>query len=477
MSKTFDLVRKLYLNSEGEPFELTPGQEEIFEIIFKRKYPRTQAMTPTQYGKSDDCGMAVLTRIISHPELWAVVAPTLKKAGIIMGYIIGHIFDNPIITSQFQIGPEESLERIRRDRRKDKLTFRLGKGKIGGVFILSVEGKRIKQVIDAIMGFGAKSIILDESGLISDQHYAGVKRMLGGHKDNFLFEIGNPFRRNHFLRTWRDPLYHHIKIDWKQAVAEGRMTKEFIDEMRREAFFDILYNVNFPEEEAIDTKGFMVLITEKKLDLAYVEDIDLFGELRLGIDSAAGGASKSVIILRGENGAKVEYSERSSDTMALVGNALKIVEREKKEKRTIRPKNVFVDAIGVGKGVLDRLREQLKSNAVVGVIGGEAPEFPEGEGKNFLNRRAQSHWRAVEWINSGGKLKRHPGFEELLDDKYKVQSDRKIKLKSKEELLKEGISSPDHADALALTFHRKKAEYIKKYKQKPYEPVSEYEGK
>ena len=42
---------------------------------------------------------------------------------------------------------------------------------------------------------------------------------------------------------------------------------------------------------------------------------------------------------------------------------------------------------------------------------------------------------------------------DILDVKYKIQSDRKVKIKSKDEMLKDGVASPDIADALALTFY------------------------
>jgi len=383
-----------------------------------------------------------------------------------MGYIIGHIFDHDAIKAMFRIGRDESLERIRRERRKDKITFRLGSGEIGGVYILSVEGKRVKEVIDAIMGFGARNVILDESGLISDGHYAGVKRMLGGHKDNFLFEIGNPFRRNHFLRIWRDPNYHHIKIPWQQGVAEGRVSEEFIDEMRKEAFFNILYDVEFPEEEAIDAKGYMPLLTEKQLELAEVKDIDLFGELRLGNDVAGGGRNYSVIVLRGENGAKVLYRRSNPDTMSFTGEILTVM-----KIKNVLDQNTSVDNVGVGKGVYDRLKEQ--KDKVNGVNFGKAPDNRE----EFLNKKAECYWRLKRWIETGGKLVKDSGFRELLDIKYKVQSDRKIKIKSKEEMANEGIPSPDVADALALTFAKPKTEKRKPLEQPKFIETSEYGGK
>ena len=68
-------------------------------------------MTYTQWGKSDVCAIAALSRVTTFPEPWAIVAPSNKKAGIIMGYVIDHIFDNPVNRAQFKIGEKENLER------------------------------------------------------------------------------------------------------------------------------------------------------------------------------------------------------------------------------------------------------------------------------------------------------------------------------------------------------------------------------
>lgn len=110
---------------------------------------------------------------------------------------------------------------------------------------------------------------------------------------------------------------------------------------------------------------------------------------------------------------------------------------------------IDVDTIGVGKGVYDRLKEiDTWSDIVVGVNNGEKPENEE----DFINVRAQSYWRLGESIKAGYKLVRNQAWEELLVIKWKIQSDKKIKIKSKDEMLKEGILSPDVADALAMGF-------------------------
>ena len=99
MNQIQKLVASRYKNYYGKPFELTDGQSEIFESIAKRKYPRVQCISYTQYGKSDTVSMAVLTRITTFPEKWALVAPSNKKAHIIMSYLIQHTFETIFIES------------------------------------------------------------------------------------------------------------------------------------------------------------------------------------------------------------------------------------------------------------------------------------------------------------------------------------------------------------------------------------------
>lgn len=446
-SQIRELVKSRYKDEFGNPFVLTDGQIEIFSIIFGRKYPFVQTITYTQYGKTDVCSLAVLTRITTFPERWAIVAPTDKKAKIMMRYLIGHIFDNEYTKQKFAIGKNESLERVRRERSKDRLTFRISGSRIGEVFIVSAQQKSVKDVLDALMGFGAQNVILDESSLIDNQHYAGVIRMLGGYTDFFLFEIGNPFRRNHFLETSRDPDYHHVLIDYNQGVAEGRLSSQIIEKAKKQPFFDILYGCNFPGEEVIDSKGWMVLITESELKNALVEEVQHFGVSKYGVDVAGGGRNYSVVIHRSSGFAEIISRDRSDDTAGLAGRVLTLKKEELKGKNYSGNVEIEIDKIGVGKGAFDVLRQQ--TNHVVGVAGGDKAD----EEKRFFNKRSENNWRIREWILAGGKLKgKFEDWKELLSLKYKIMYDRKIQLIQKDKLLGQGIPSPDVADALANTF-------------------------
>lgn len=449
-----DTIKKLcasrYKNYTNEPFELTDGQAEIFECIAKRKYPRIHTLTYSQYGKSDVVSMAILTRITTFAEKWAIVAPSNKKARIIMSYLIGHIFDNEYTSSLFEIEKGESIDRIKRERSKDRITFRLPDGQISEVFIVSSEGKRTKDLLDALMGLGAPNVIIDESSLIDDIQYVGILRMLGGHKDNFLFEIGNAMRRNHFFKATLDSKYYHINIDCYRGLKEGRITQEFIDEMRQKPMFSMLYENKFPPQDAVDNSGYAPLYSDIELQGKVVSEIKLFGELRMGCDVAGEGANQSVITLRGKNGAKILYKENNPDTMSFVS---KIVEMYKLYK----PRRIYIDKVGIGKPVVDRCIEiqdfyEKYDDVIVGVMAGESPSDKD----NFFNKRAEMFWRQKEWMSSA-KLEGNDWLD-LLDIRYKVQSDKKIKIKGKDEMVKDGIESPDIADSLSLTFYDNETE-------------------
>ena len=445
MDKIKALVRSRYKNSLGQPFELTDGQAEIFEVIVKRKYPRVHCISYTQFGKSDTVAMAVLTRITTYPEKWAIVAPSNKKAHIIMSYLIGHIFDNEYTTALFEVEKGENIDRIRRERSKDRLTFKLPNGQISEVFTLSSEGKRTKDLLDALMGFSSPNIIIDESSLIDDIQIVGILRMLGGHADNFLFEIGNAMRRNHFFKDSLNPKYHHINIDCYRGLQEGRITQEFIDEMRAKPMFSMLYENQFPPQDAVDNAGYAPLYSDIELQGKIKENIELFGELRMGCDVAGEGANYSVITLRGRNGAKILYRENNPDTMNFVGVIASMYAKYK-------PRRIYIDKVGIGKPVFDRLQElpEMVNNdgrVVIGVMAGEQAEDKD----NFFNKRAEMFWRQREWIQTA-QLEGNDWMD-LLDIRYKVQSDKKIKIKSKDEMIREGIVSPDVADALSLTFY------------------------
>lgn len=433
---------------------VTEGELEIFfELIF-RPHKRLQILCSTQYGKSFMVALASIIISCIQKEVVAVIAPTNEKAKIIIRYYIEHLGDNPLFYSQLE--KDTKLERLRMEESKERIILRNG----GGIYVLSVQAGNSQKGMEAAMGAGAKITIQDESCLIPDSIEATVFRMIAGKgEDAFYCKIGNPFYRNHFMRSFGDEKYHKIFIDYEQGLKEGRYTKEFIDEARTKPYFDVLFECRFPKADAIDASGYSTLIGEDFLYSKMREVVPIVGELRWACDVAGEGSNYSVIVERGKGGARILYKENNPDTMNFVGIIAQMF-REAKDK----PRRIYVDKVGIGKPVFDRLREFSEFSLIVrGVMAGEKPQ----DEINFFNRRAEMFWRTKEWLGIGelqGK-----DWLDLLDVKYKIQSDRKIKIKSKDEMLKDGIVSPDVADALSFTFYERETLQLGSVYQPPHQ--------
>lgn len=422
----------------GQPLQLSEGQKEIFYTITSLADQRVQVIAPTQYGKTLTVACAVLISAVAMGERFTVLAPSEKKAGILMRYVIEHTFDQQIFMRALELQDNVSLDRLRRERSRENLTFKGG----GGIQVLSLDARNTKRNIEAVMGFGGNRVILDESSLIEDNLYSTVKRMLGGYKyrNTFLLEIGNPFYRNHFLRTWQGKRYKKIFIDYKQGLKEGRYSQEFIDEVKAEAYFDVFYECKFPEADAIDSRGYRNLVTDDEVRKAMGKVKRKKKPLKLGAD-IGGGGDYNVYVVRGLNYAWIEARNTSSDTMTNVTEIKNIMKKYK-----IPAHQVYIDDIGIGRGVTDRLKELGKK--VNGVTSGAKAK----DSTRYKNQKAEMFWNLRTWLKNGGTLESHAGFNQLTWIKYKVSTDKVIQIETKQELVQRSGKSPDYADALALTF-------------------------
>lgn len=384
----------------------------------------------------------VLIRASTHKEKWAIIAPTEDKARIIMDYIVDRIFDDALFIKKLEYNG--SKEKLKQERSKTRITFK----DFGEVRIYTGNATNTQATKKALMGFGAANIILDESSLVSDELYATVKRMLGGTTDNFLLEIGNPFYRNHFYRTWHSDRYMKVFTDVHKALEEGRYTPDYIDEMRDEAFFDVLYECMFPDQDDIRGDGYRRLIVDALITNSLVsgdQAVEDGDTPILGVDVAAGGANQTVFVLRYPKSGWAKVLEKNHDD-DLDNQADRIIAY--KNQYGIGDYRVVIDDGGVGHGLGDILKNK-HDILFKRVLAGESAE----ENKRYANTKAELFWRVRKWLKAeGGKLVQDAGFEELSVIYYKQNATDKLQIEPKEKLRERGILSPDTADALMLTF-------------------------
>ena len=161
----------------------------------------------------------------------------------------------------------------------------------------------------------------------------------------------------------------------------------------------------------------------------------------LGVDVARFGADRSVILRR--RGDRVEDIRvlRQMDTMQLAGWVAAAI-------RECSPAQVYVDEIGVGAGVVDRLREL--GHPVRGV---NVAHKARQDGL-YLNLRAEGYWTLRQRFMSGSIS--IPADNQLVGElaalRYGYDSQGRLRMESKDEMRKRGLPSPDKADALMLAF-------------------------
>lgn len=455
--RAFDIVKKLFKNDYGEPFEMTAGQIGLFRSIYEKQHPRIQFDCYTQYGKSDIVSMAVLLRASTFQEKWIILGATKDKANIIMSKLIKHIFENDYTLGKFQVDEGESLDFIRRNRAKDNITFKVDENGIGQVITLSADARRkSNDAGDILIGHGGQNLIEDDAALIPDKIHGKALRMLGGHKDNFLLKITNSFGRNHAFRSRNDPKFKKFIIDYKQGIAEGRITPEFIEEMRNSldpVMFGILYECVYPPSDMIEDGGWMALLTPEQVEEAQKRNLQSIGKKKLGVDVAEG-TNLNAYVIRTDNLSTVKETTIEKDLMKTAERIIGLASEER-----ILDTNIWIDAVAIGAGVYARVK-QMGMN-VNSFKGGESPTEKSAAEKltdpiEYYNLRAECYWKARMWVLQGGALAPHKDWQQLSKIKYRVTSDKKIQIMSKEEMRARGdlqaSESTDIPDAWSMTF-------------------------
>ena len=188
-------------------------------------------------------------------------------------------------------------------------------------------------------------------------------------------------------------------------------------------------------------------------------DTDTDQAVEIGADFARYGGDSNVFIARRGRLAFAYEEWVAQDlgitgTMAATGRLVDFIRKTNAWK-------VKCDAVGLGGGVPDRLREMQvegKLDSRIQIIDMNAGAAAEDK-KKYADA-------ATEWYSKlGDKLRQDMAFGpvfqrkevvgQLSQRKYKMLSDGRMKLESKDEMKKRGLKSPDWGDALVLAYAEK----------------------
>lgn len=269
-------------------------------------------------------------------------------------------------------------------------------------------------------------------------------------------ETGGTFYDIHKRRPgYEDWWVRHVKLD--EAIAAGRVSEEWVKQRRKQ------WGENSPVFRNRVLGEFAEQGTDTLIPLAWVEAANErwqqcegkgSGEETLGVDVARFGDDSTTIARR--VGVVVETLDyfNQLDTMAVSGEVVM-----KARRNTSLP--IQVDVIGIGAGVVDRLREQ--GYKVTGVNVGESAkdsmgrELTDSSGElTFVNLRSYGWWLLRERLDpQNNDLLALPPDDRLTGDltapKWKTTSAGRIQVESKDDMRKRIGRSTDAADGVMLS--------------------------
>ena len=262
-----------------------------------------------------------------------------------------------------------------------------------------------------------------------------------------IIMCGNPTRSDGYFYD----AFHGDRDKWNcitVSCEEGEyVDPKFIDEMSGKYGGDSnVFKVRVLGE--FPTQSDDVLLPLHLIEDAVTRDVEAGPTTPVvwGLDVARFGGDRSALAKRQGN-VLIEPIKtwQNKDLMELAGIVLSEYDAV---PYSMRPQAIYIDAIGLGAGLADRLRELDMPAVAVSVS--ETASLKD----RFNRLRDELFWGAREWfeardchIPDDGTL-----MAELSGIRYKYLSTGKLKVESKDEMKRRGQRSPDVADAFVLTF-------------------------
>lgn len=328
----------------------------------------------------------------------------------------------------------------------------------------NIEGAHADEILYIIDE--AKAVIPDTWDAIEGALSAGNAYVLAnstpGKAEGRLYEI---HQRKSGLEDWKT-----VHVSLEDAIGAGRISEKWAAQRAKQwgVKSPIYLNRVLGEFSTVDSDGVIPLdwleaANERWEDLARAGKLEKDPLTAVAADVASElGIDKTVIGAR--HGLVLTYLKvyPNVDTMKTARKVKILIDTKRGKSRTVPI--AVIDAIGVGTGAVDTLREQgIKVDAF---MGSGKPLFQDKTGElNFLNRRAEAYWGLRDLLNpafavNGMPMIAIPGGDDyatLMGDLVSVKYDQTpsgaIKMEDKDEIIKRLGRSPDEGDMVVMAFN------------------------
>lgn len=303
---------------------------------------------------------------------------------------------------------------------------------------------------EALQGFHAEHILflIDEASGVADNVFEVAEGALST-DGAFVVMAANPTRQSgYFFES-----HHKMRAAWAALHWNGEkspmVSREYIANMEKKyGRQSSVFKVRVLGEFVGAADG---VISLELCEAAKIRDVSVIETAPVvwGVDVARFGDDSSALAKRkGNHQLEVTREWWGKDTMQTTG----IVKSEwDKTAPDRRPAAINVDVIGIGSGVVDRLKEL--GLPVVGINVAESEAVNDGTERQFNRLRDELWWKGREWLEA--KDCKFCDDDELIGElttpTYSILSNGLIKVEGKDELKKRGVKSPNRADAWLLT--------------------------
>jgi hypothetical protein len=292
-------------------------------------------------------------------------------------------------------------------------------------------------------------VIMDEASVIPPIIWQTIEPVMTDVNTEIVWAVfGNPL---HSVGPFRECFgrFSHRWLTWhvdarEVGISDKRQIGEWAaDHAEDSYFFMTRVRGQFP------TAGALQFIPTDLVEAAMVREVQALPNdpLILGVDVARHGDDSSVI-----------YARRGMDARSILPIEVRGASTDRLEDLILkfclenRVDVIFVDGTGVGGGVVDHLLN--RHNLPVEDIQFGAKAI------NAISQIKYAQMRSMMWGNMRDSIKylAIPPSAELRDQlvgpEYDFNLKGELQLEKKSDMKKRGLSSPDLADALALTFAR-----------------------
>jgi hypothetical protein len=299
--------------------------------------------------------------------------------------------------------------------------------------------------------------VFDEGSAIPDNIYEVTEGAMTDAETQLLwFVFGNPTRNTgRFKELFPGGAFAHrwssYQVDSRSVrFSDKRKIAQWIEDYGEDSdFIRVRVLGVFPRA------GTVQFIPSDLVEAAAEREVEIYlhDPLVLGVDVARFGDDDTVLYPRkGRDARSLGYirlrptNNRQPWLMILASRIAELVKEWGVDM-------VFVDAGGIGAGVVDRL---IQLNVpVIGIEFGQKADRRLGEKDEqakYANKRAEIWGWMREWLKDGAIPSDAHIKAQLVGPEYGFNARDEIQLEKKEDMRKRGLASPDIPDALALTF-------------------------